>query len=475
MALPPQAAAALARLETFGMHLGLDHVRRLLAAVGDPQLGLPAVLVAGTNGKGSTAALLAAVGQAAGYRTGLYTSPHLETVEERIRLDGERIGGAELGALVLEVITAGERVLPAPPTYFEALTAAAFLCFRRHEVELTVLEVGLGGRLDATNAAEPAVSVITPVALEHQEQLGDTLAAIAGEKAGVMRRRRPTVAWGRQPEVAAALRAAAEASGAELVLLGEGDAGRPTGRPPPGGELERLAEGRPSVDGTSTLAASALPLPGAPWEGQRIVLATAAGALDLSVPLLGRHQAVNAAFAWAAAERMAGHGWPRLDAAAFRRGAARWRWPGRLEPVALPAGAPCRRVLLDAAHNPDGSRALARFLADPPSPLAAPPVLLFGVLADKDAAAMLAALAPLAGRLVLTRPPHERGRDPSELLPLLPAGTQAEVEPDSGAALDRALALTPAAGADTLVVCGSIYLVGAARTALRHRFGVPAE
>jgi dihydrofolate synthase / folylpolyglutamate synthase len=452
MALPPQAAAALARLETFGMHLGLEHVRRLLAAVGDPQRGLPAVLVAGTNGKGSTAALLAAVGQAAGYRTGLYTSPHLETVEERVRVDGERIGGEELGALVLEVVAAGERVLPAPPTYFEALTAAAFLCFRRHEVELAVLEVGLGGRLDATNAAEPAVSVITPVALEHQEQLGDTLAAIAGEKAGVMRRGRPTVAWGGQPEVAAALRAAAEASGAELVLVGEEEPG-----------------------GAEAAVGPARPLPEAPWEGQRIVVATASGAVDLTVPLLGGHQAVNAALAWAAAERMARHGWRRLDAAAFRRGAAAWRWPGRLEPVSLPAGAPCRRVLLDAAHNPDGARALARFLADPPAPFPAPPVLLFGVLADKDAAALLAALAPLAGRLVLTSPPHERGRDPRELLPLLPAGTAAEVEPDPAAALDRALALTPAAGADTLVVCGSIYLVGAARTALRHRFGVPVE
>jgi dihydrofolate synthase/folylpolyglutamate synthase len=132
-------------------------------------------------------------------------------------------------------------------------------------------------------------------------------------------------------------------------------------------------------------------------------------------------------------------------------------------------------VLLDAAHNPDGSRALARFLADPPAPFPAPPVLLFGVLADKDAAAMLAALAPLAGRLVLTRPPHERGRDPRELLPLLPAGTTAEIEAEPGTALDRALAVTRAIGADTLVVCGSLYLVGAARTALRRRFGVAAE
>ena len=455
MPLPPDAAAALARLETFGMHLGLDHVGRLLGELGDPERGLPAVLVAGTNGKGSTAALLAAVGRAAGYRTGLYTSPHLETVEERMAIDGARIGGEELGALVLEVVAAGERALDAPPTYFEALTAAAFLWFRRREVELAVLEVGLGGRLDATNAADPAVSVIAPIALEHTEQLGDTLAAIAGEKAGVMRRGRPTVAWGGDREVAAALAAAAERAGAELRLVGGDGAGAARG------------------GGAGVLAVA--PRPGDPWGGQEIALATGRGRLDLAIRLLGRHQARNAVLAWAAAEAMAAGGWPRLDADAFRRGAAAWRWPARLEPVPLPPSAPCRRVLLDAAHNPDGARSLARFLADPPAPFAAPTVLLFGVLADKDAAAMLAALAPVAGRLVLTAPPHARARPPQDLLPLLPPGTAAETEPDPDAALARALAATRATGADTLVVCGSLYLVGAARSALRQRFGVPAE
>jgi dihydrofolate synthase / folylpolyglutamate synthase len=453
MPLPPEAARALARLETFGVHLGLDHVRRLLAALGDPQEGLPAVLVAGTNGKGSTAALLAAAGRAAAYRTGLYTSPHLEAVEERLAIDGQRIGGEELGALVLEVVAAGERVLAAPPTYFEALTAAAFLWFRRREVELGVLEVGLGGRLDATNAADPAVSVIAPIALEHTAELGGTLAAIAGEKAGVMRPGRPTVAWGGDREVAAALAAAAERTAAELRLVG-GDRGE---------RSDAVLSARPRADD--------------PWCGQEIVLATGQGRLHLSVPLLGRHQAGNAALAWAAAEAMAEHGWPRLDADAFRRGAAAWRWPARLEPVALPAGAPCRRVLLDAAHNPDGARSLARFLADPPAPFPAPPVLLFGVLADKDAGEMLAALAPQAGRLVLTAPPHHRARPPRHLLPLLPPGAAARgsVEPDAEAALDHALAASAETGADTLVVCGSLYLVGAARTALRRRFGVPAD
>jgi len=444
VALPPAAAAALHGLERFGVHLGLDHVRRLLAALGDPQSGLPAVLVAGTNGKGSTAALLAAAGAAAGYRTGLYTSPHLEEVEERVRIDGERIDGAALGDLVLETIAGAERSLPEPPTYFEALTAAALLHFRRREVDLAVLEVGLGGRLDATNAADSALSVIAPVSLEHREVLGETLAAIAREKAGVMRPGRATVAWAADPAVAAALAAAADAAGAELVRA----------------DREVRIE-------------SATPLPGRPWGGQRIVLATPAGRRDLTVPLLGPHQAVNAALAARAAELLAVRGWPRLDPSALTAAAARWRWPARLEAVELPPGAPCRRVLLDAAHNPAAAATLAAFLADPPAPFPALPALLFGILADKDAAAMLAALVPRAGRLVLTTPPSPRARPPESLLPLLPARPPAEVVPDPAAALDRALAAASDAGADTLVVCGSIYLVGAIRGLLRERFGVP--
>ncbi|HUO86850.1 MAG TPA: Mur ligase family protein [Thermoanaerobaculia bacterium] len=445
MPLPPDAAAALARLETFGTRLGLDRMRRLLGALGEPQRGLPAVLVAGTNGKGSTAALLAAVGRAAGYRTGLYTSPHLETVEERLRVGGDAIAGEVLGELVLEAVAAGERSLAEPPTYFEVLTAAAFLHFRRSEVELAVLEVGLGGRLDATNTADPAVSVITPIALEHREHLGDTLAAIAREKAGVMRPGRPTVAWADEPAVTTALAAAAAAAGAQLV---------------PAERRASIGSVGPRID--------------APWGGQEVVLETARGPLALAVPLLGEHQAVNLAIGWAAAEAMAAGGWSRLDAAAFRGGAARWRWPGRLEVVELPGARPCRRVLLDGAHNPHGARALARFLAAPPTPFPRPPVMLFGALADKDAGEMLAALAPLAGELILTRPPHERGRAPDTLRATLPRGSRAEDEPDHAVALERALAVAGDRGADTVVVCGSLYLVGAVRTALRERFGVPA-
>jgi folylpolyglutamate synthase/dihydrofolate synthase/anthranilate synthase/aminodeoxychorismate synthase-like glutamine amidotransferase len=360
MPLPAAAAEALAGLEMFGVRLGLVRMRRLLAALGDPQRRVPAVLVAGSNGKGSTAALLAAMAAAAGYRTGLYTSPHLERVEERLRIDGRPVDGGRLGRWILEVLDAAGRVLDEPPTYFETLTAAAFAELAAAEVELAVVEVGLGGRLDATNLAEPALSLVTPISLEHREHLGDTLGAIAVEKAGVMRAGRPTVAWTAEPEVAAALGRAAREAGAGLVMGPEGV--EIVGVEPRGAGEEGF------------------------WSGQRIELGTARGRYRCDTPLLGAHQARNLAHAALAAEMLAGldpgrgqgrgHGWGRIDAAAIERGAAEVDWPGRLEPVvALPAlGArPSdeaagetasggenalgerrlpRRALLDVAHNP---------------------------------------------------------------------------------------------------------------------------
>lgn len=478
MPLPAAAAEALAGLEMFGVRLGLGRMRRLLAALGDPQRRVPAVLVAGSNGKGSTAAFVAAMAGAAGYRTGLYTSPHLEQVEERLRIDGRPVDGGRLGRWVLEVLDAAGRVLDEPPTYFETLTAAAFAELAAAEVELAVVEVGLGGRLDATNLAEPAMSLITPISLEHREHLGDTLAAIAGEKAGVMRAGRPTVAWTSEPEVAAALGRAAREAGAELTM-GPGEV-----------EIVAVEPRGAGEDGF--------------WSGQRIELATARGRLRCDTALLGAHQARNLAHAALAAETLAGldpvrgQGWGRIDTAAIERGAAEVDWPGRLEPVALPAGRGLpRRALLDVAHNPGGATELAAFLAAlPPLPSGAPRTvdLLFGILADKDAAGTLEPLLPHVRRAVLTRPPHARGRDPRELPALLSSDPPArasrtppadptrtgsnrpriEIEPDPEAALVRALTPPPGAEpADTLLVCGSLYLVGAARCALRQRFGVP--
>jgi len=463
MPFPPDAAAALGRLERFGIRLGLERMARLLAALGEPQRRVPAVLVAGSNGKGSTAAFLAAMAGAAGYRTGLYTSPHLEEVEERVRIDGRTVDGGVLGRRVLEVLAAAEPAPADPPTYFETLTAAALVEMAERGVELAVLEVGLGGRLDATNLAEPALSLITPISLEHREYLGDSLAAIAGEKAGVLRPGRPAIAWTSEPEVAAVLREAADRVGAALRF---------------GADEATIASVAPLAAGEAGR-----------WAGQRVEIVTGRGRHRLEIALLGPHQARNLAHATLAAETLRDLGWERLDPAAVAAGAKVTRWPGRLEVVELlppegvgpggrAASAPAhpRRVLLDVAHNPGAAVELAAFLAALPAPSHGRRRaidLLFGILGDKDAAATLAPLLPATRRRVLTRPPHERGRDPREVAALMPLGTDLEIEPDDDDALERALTPGGEGPADTLLVCGSFYLVGAVRGLLRRRFGVP--
>jgi dihydrofolate synthase/folylpolyglutamate synthase len=432
----PVAREILDRLELLGIRLGLDSMRDLLAELGNPHRGFPAVLVAGSNGKGSTAALLAAMAGAAGYRTGLYTSPHLETVEERLRIGGRAIPGEHLGELLVEVVDSAERRLGHSPTYFEALTAAAFVWFAAERVDLAVVEVGLGGRLDATNLCEPVLSLISSISLEHQELLGDTLAQIAREKAGILRRGRPAVSWAEAPEAAAALRAAAAAAGAELH----------------------------AADREVVVAAHRT----AGWDGQEVALVTPAGRRELRLRLLGAHQVKNLGLAARAAELLAGLGFPAIDARAVAAGAAACRWPGRLEAVALPGG---RRALLDAAHNAGGAAALGEFLGEVRQEAGALDVV-FGVLGDKHAGEMLAHLGPLARRFIFTTPPSARARPAAELAALLPEGTAAaaEVAVDPAGALDLAVR----GDADTLVICGSIYLVGELRQALRERFGVPA-
>ena len=222
----------LRRLETFGVRLGLETTHRLLGALGEPQKDLRVVLVAGTNGKGSTAALLASMATTAGYRTGLYTSPHLESVEERWRIDGRAVSTDQLASTVTAVVAAAEDRLGYLPTYFEALTAAACLWFAKESVDLAVLEVGLGGRLDATNGTEPVLSLITEIGLEHQNYLGTTLSKIGREKAGIMRPGRDAIAWVERQEARAAIQQVADEIGARLAwgpdlttIEGVGDSG----------------------------------------------------------------------------------------------------------------------------------------------------------------------------------------------------------------------------------------------------------
>ncbi len=425
----PSVQEILDRLEVWGRKFGLDAIRRLLGALGDPQREIPTILVAGTNGKGSTSAALASLLTAAGFRCGLYTSPHLEHVEERLRIDGRAITEAELGAHLRHVLDAAGS---APPTYFESLTAAAWLHFAAHRVDAAVFEVGLGGRLDATNVSEPVLSVITQVARDHCQQLGWTLTSIAGEKAGVMRPGRKCLTWSSPPEVERELHRCATVCGAHLVnASAEVDFHRHVQAP------------------------------------QDLSLTTPNAQYPFRAPLAGGHQLTNLTLAVRAAEEFCTLAGRNLAPEAASQGLEAVRWPGRLEWVEIEADATPRRVLFDAAHNPAGAAAFRSYLDEAGLEFD----LLYGALRDKQPEQCLPLLAEQANRIVLTAPDHRRAMAPEALLPLLPH-RGAVVEADAASALDLCLA----ASADpprTLVVTGSLYLVGEVRTALRARCGLP--
>jgi dihydrofolate synthase/folylpolyglutamate synthase len=438
-----EATEYLFSLRRFGWRLGLETIQRLLELLGSPQQGLPSVHIGGTNGKGSTAAMLAAILQAAGHRTGLYTSPHLLDFSERIRVDGRPVGKDEVTHLTarLKALCASHFAHhwmphPAPgaapdllphPTFFELTTAMAFQHFRRLATEAVVIEVGLGGRFDATNVLTPQVSVVTNVSLEHQEYLGRTLPAIAREKAGIVKPGVPVVTATRGDAYDVVRQAAAD-RGAPVIPI-----------------HERYAW---------TVRESGL-------SGQTFDLAGPAGRYaGLRIPLAGRHQTENAVAAIAAAEVLEAQGF-RLGEGAIRRGLERASWPGRLQIV---SDRP--RILLDGAHNPAGAEALAAFVAEHRSGLNRL-ILVFGVLRDKDWEAMLAPLGRLADQVILTHPPADRGADPRDLLAADRYCRKVEIATDIRDAI--ALARSVAQPEDTILVTGSLYTVAAALRAL----GIP--
>jgi len=431
-----QATEFLFGLRRFGWRLGLETVERLLALLDNPQARVPSIHIGGTNGKGSTAAMLAAVLQAAGYRTGLYTSPHLLDFTERIRVNGAPIGADEVMRLTedLKDLCAAHfapQLIPNPPTdrlphptFFELTTAMAFLQFARQGVEAAVIEVGLGGRFDATNVLIPQVAVVTNVSLEHQEYLGRTLPEIAMEKAGIIKASVPivTATRGESFEV---IRRTADDRKAPLVNIHEAYA--------------------------YTIRESGL-------VGQTLDLAGPVRRyVALWIPLAGRHQAENAVTAVAAAEVLEGLGF-HLGESAIRRGLSQVRWPGRLQIVSDHP-----RIILDGAHNPAGAQALAAFLEEHRSALNRL-IMVFGVLRNKDWQAMLAPLGPLADQTILTHPPADRGADPHDLLTADRYCSKVEITADPGEGL--ALARTAAGPEDTILVTGSLYTVAAALRSL---------
>lgn len=423
----------LESLARFGSRPGLERIERLLALLGHPEQGLKVIHVAGTNGKGSVCAFISAVLAAAGYRTGLYTSPHLVEYTERFQVNGREVAPDELAALLTRVRAAAEAVAAAgggQATEFEVLTAAAFLYFARERVDYLVLEVGLGGRLDATNVVEPQVAVITHISYDHVAVLGRTLTEIAREKAGIIKPGRPVVLAPQEDEAARVITARAAERGAPLF----------------------------SVRAQCTVVPGRQDL-----SGQRFDL-TAAGRSypDLEIRLLGPHQLDNAATAALALTVLGSQG-ATIPEDAVRRGLAAARWPARFEVVRT---APL--AIIDGAHNPDGAQALARTVRTylPGRRL----ILVLGMLGDKDVSAVLKTLGPLAQAAVVTRPASPRAAAPEQVAAGLKACVPAVyVEPEIPRAVDRALAL--AAPGDAVLVCGSLYMAGAAR---RHLVTCPS-
>jgi len=401
-------------LQRFGIKLGLDNTARLLERLGNPQDQLRIVHIAGTNGKGSTASALASILRQGGLRVGLYTSPHLHSFTERIQVDGLPVDEATVAELIAEIRPVAEQL---GTTFFEFATALALLCFQRSGAEWVVLEVGMGGRLDATNVVTPELVLITPISLDHALHLGTSLAAVAAEKAGILKPRVPVVS-ARQP-------AAAQA------VLGE----------------RALALQAPLVRGGEEFRWQAT-ADGFRYRGLDLVLE------GLRPGLAGTHQMENLSLALAAAELLKRQGVP-LSAAAMRRGIAAVRWPGRLEWLG-------DRVLLDGAHNPAGATVLADYLTE--NRLQGIHWIA-GLKADKDWRRILDPLLPHVAQLYACKPPVDAAVAPRQLAGHARAlGVAAQVFEHPQQALSAALAGSEPDG--MILVAGSLFLVAAIRAQL---------
>jgi dihydrofolate synthase/folylpolyglutamate synthase len=407
-------------LEKFGMVFGLDNITWLLGLIGNPQDSLKAVHIAGTNGKGSVASMLSEILRTAGYATGTYTSPHLISFTERIVVNGDYISEgevAELTEFIKERIDREENARPL--TFFDFTTALAFEYFKRKGVAIAVVEAGLGGRLDSTNVLRPLVTIITNVALDHQEYLGNTIKEIAREKAGVVKEHVPVVT-GAKGESLEVIRAAAVKTA--LYALGESFTYKSKG--------EQLMW----------------------YRGIHMTYD------DLSVALRGDHQLFNAALALCALEILGPAGFPVREYA-VRKGLASVRWPARLELIRKP-GQPL--VLIDGAHNPDGVRTLVSYLGS--HFVNRKKILVFGVMKDKDFKEMLQEILPVVQQTILTRPEIERAALPTDVARYAPGALIAASVKD---ALDGAFAL--ADEHDLIIVTGSFYTVGEAKRLLNEQ------
>jgi len=412
-------------LEKFGMIFGLTQVERILEALGNPHREVQAIHIGGTNGKGSTAAMMASILQKEGYRMGLYTSPHLIRFTERIKVNGKEIEKeevAELAGWMKERIEAAG--IPSPFTFFDFTTAMGLLYFKQKMVDLAILEVGLGGRLDSTNVIDPLLSIITNIAKDHEEYLGRSILKIAREKAGIIKKGRPLITGAVQPQVLRLFSKVCREKGTPYYRVGK--------------EFRYVQNEERHFD----------------YEGLHRKL------WGISLNLGGPHQIINATTALGAMEVLDDSGY-RVSNDAMIEGLKEVEWPGRLEMV---CSSP--RVVLDGAHNPAGALVLKESLGKEFQYRHL--ILLLGVMKDKDIKSILHLLAPLADHLILTRPHYDRAASPALLKKTLGrSGKKAEIVEDLEEAIEKGLSMTQ--DEDLLCITGSLYTVGEARAYFRPR------
>ena len=425
LAAPTQAAAAKFDLENISM---------LAERLGRPERAYPSIHIAGTNGKGSTAAFLESTLRHAGYRTGLYTSPHLERINERIRIQGEEISDEAFAAVFSGIQALVEKLLAegklrAHPTFFECVTAVAFQAFAQAEIEAGIFEVGLGGRLDATNILEPAITVITRIDFDHENFLGHSLREIASEKAGILKPGMPVIVAPQRPEARAAILARAKEVGAPVIETGE---------------AFRIAD-ESLEDG---------------YVRANAVEVATQKKLRIAPQLAGRFQLQNALNAAAVGRLLQSKGW-RLSEEAIEKGIASAEWPGRMERLGKRPD-----VYLDGAHNPGAARELAEFLRQN---FAARKVrLLFGALRDKAVDEIAGIVFPLADEVVFTEPRTTRAISAAQLAEIAGHHTaRFSIVQDAEEAFEKAFAKS--APDDALFVTGSLYLVGQIRSHWKRR------
>ena len=397
---------------------GLDRINTLLNALGNPQRLPRIVHVAGTNGKGSTCAMIESGLRAGGLHTGLFTSPHLVEPTERVRINACPVSAAEFSAAFDRVHACAEQLLDSGsidfhPTYFETVTAMAFVSFREKRTDAVVLEVGLGGRLDATNVVHPELCVITPVDFDHEDLLGKSLQAIAGEKAGILKPGVPAVFAAQRPEAQTTLDARAAQLGIEVV------------RAP---EKWRAEDVRFTARGAGFVALPGMPEP-----------------LRIACPLAGRHQVENAIVAIAALQKLG------ITPAAIEKGIADTRWPGRLDRVSVDP-----EIILDGAHNPAGARALAEYIRQFYSGRHI--VMIYGAMRDKAIAEVTGVLFPLVNEVIATAPHQSRAVDP-DTIRALADHPSVQTAPGLAAALQIA---RPGPSDRVIFITGSLFLVGEA-------------